>query len=272
MKTLIVEDEFTNRIILQQTLEVYGVVHVAVNGVEAVEAVRAALDAHAPYDLICLDIMMPEMDGYEVCRRLKENKQTSRIPVIFVTTLDNIEDESKGFQLGCVDYITKPVSHPIALARIKTHLDLKHTKAKVDQLLSKTLLGSFKMMSDIMSMVNPVALSQSSRLKRCAGEIGKKLGLEGLWLLEIAAALSQIGTIAIPKESLIKARLGKMLDFDEQKLMNAYPAIGKELLINLPSLEKVAEIIGSHRDPLPDTALETWDFITISSQILKNGL
>ena len=125
------------------------------------------------------------------------------------------------------------------------------------------------MMSDLISMVNPVVLSQSSRLKRCAGEIGKKHGLEGLWRLEIAATLSQIGTIAIPPGTLLKARNGEILDADEQKLMDSYPAIGKDLLKNIPRLETVAEIIGRQKDPLPDTVLEAWDFITISCQILK---
>jgi putative two-component system response regulator len=79
-------------------------------------------------DLILLDIMMPGMDGYEVCRQLKANAVTARIPVIFLTARSEIEDEQKGFDLGCVDYITKPVSPPIVMARVKTHLLLKSTR------------------------------------------------------------------------------------------------------------------------------------------------
>ena len=76
-------------------------------------------------DLILLDIMMPNMDGYEVCRRLKADPVTADIPVIFLTAKAEVEDEQKGFDVGCVDYITKPISPPIVLARVKTHLLLK---------------------------------------------------------------------------------------------------------------------------------------------------
>src|SRR5574343_1624842 len=76
-------------------------------------------------DLILLDIMMPAMDGYEVCRRLKANPATASIPVIFLTANVSSDDEEKGFELGAVDYITKPIKQRVVLARIKTHLQLK---------------------------------------------------------------------------------------------------------------------------------------------------
>ena len=76
-------------------------------------------------DLILLDIMMPDMDGYEVCRRLKENNQTKDIPVIFLTAMDQTTDEAEGFELGAADYITKPVNPRILEARVKTHVSLK---------------------------------------------------------------------------------------------------------------------------------------------------
>ncbi len=76
-------------------------------------------------DLVLLDIMMPGMDGYEVCRRLKADAATREIPVIFLTAKTQVEDEQQGFDVGCVDYITKPISPPIVLARVRTHLALK---------------------------------------------------------------------------------------------------------------------------------------------------
>ncbi|RPJ11246.1 MAG: response regulator, partial [Desulfobacteraceae bacterium] len=80
---------------------------------------------HEPPDIILLDIMMPVMDGYEICRHLKENPKTRDIPVIFLTAKAEVEDEMKGFELGAVDYITKPISPPVVLARVQTHLRLK---------------------------------------------------------------------------------------------------------------------------------------------------
>jgi putative two-component system response regulator len=76
-------------------------------------------------DLILLDIMMPGMDGYEVCRRLKQDSRTMNIPVIFLTAKHEVEDETKGLALGAIDYITKPISPPIVMARVKNHLALK---------------------------------------------------------------------------------------------------------------------------------------------------
>jgi sigma-B regulation protein RsbU (phosphoserine phosphatase) len=78
-------------------------------------------------DLILLDIMMPDMDGYEVCRRLKENEQTKNVPVIFLTAMDQTTDEARGFELGAADYMTKPVNPPILKARVGTHLALKQS-------------------------------------------------------------------------------------------------------------------------------------------------
>jgi putative two-component system response regulator len=96
-------------------------VKVAPNGARAL---KIAQSDKAP-DLILLDVMMPDMDGYEVCRRLKADPVPAEIPVIFLTAKTEREDEQMGFDLGAVDYITKPVSPPIVLARVQTHLTLK---------------------------------------------------------------------------------------------------------------------------------------------------
>ena len=105
-------------------------VQVARNG----ESCISIAGADKAPDLILLDIMMPELDGYEVCMRLKANPATRSIPVIFLTGKTSVEDEQKGFELGAVDYITKPVSPAIVRARVATHLALK---TRADFLLSK---------------------------------------------------------------------------------------------------------------------------------------
>jgi len=96
-------------------------IKVAVNGEKALHIARAK----NPPDIILLDIIMPGMDGYEVCRRLKADPKTRDIPIIFVTAKSDESDETKGLKLGAVDYITKPISPPIVLARINTHLTLQ---------------------------------------------------------------------------------------------------------------------------------------------------
>ena len=94
------------------------------------QAMRHAASDDPP-DLILLDVLMPAMDGYEVCRRLKQDVKTRDIPVIFVTVKSDVNDEVKGFRLGAVDFITKPISPPIVQARIETHLALKRTRETV---------------------------------------------------------------------------------------------------------------------------------------------
>lgn len=82
-------------------------------------------------DLILLDILMPDMDGFETCRRLKADESTKNIPVIFMTALTSVEDKVKGFELGGVDYITKPIQYEEVLARVKTHLQIVNQKKKL---------------------------------------------------------------------------------------------------------------------------------------------
>lgn len=119
-KILIVDDTPENIDVLNGVLADYKR-SVATNGGKALQIARSA----NPPDLILLDIMMPEMDGYEVCRRLKADEKTKKIPVIFLTAMTEEESEKKGLELGAVDYITKPISPPIVQERVKTHLFLK---------------------------------------------------------------------------------------------------------------------------------------------------
>ena len=115
MKTLIAEDDFTSRLLLQGFLKNYGHSHVAVNGREATEAVRLALEADEPYDLICLDIMMPEMDGQEALRwirKLEEAKgilSTKGAKIIMTTALGDLDNLMGAFGNLCDAYLTKPI-------------------------------------------------------------------------------------------------------------------------------------------------------------------
>ena len=118
---LVVDDTPDNLQLMSGLLKTDYKVKVANNGERALKI--AAGDP--PPDLILLDIMMPDMNGYEVCQRLKADALTRDIPVIFLTARAGVEDEKTGLELGAVDYITKPISPPIVLARVRTHLQLK---------------------------------------------------------------------------------------------------------------------------------------------------
>jgi two-component system chemotaxis response regulator CheY len=115
MKTLIVEDDFTSRLLLQKLLESYGTCHFAVNGREAVEAARLAIEEGEPYDLICMDIMMPEMDGQEALgevRRLEETAVVSglvRAKIIMTTALADKANVMKACEQRCDGFLVKPI-------------------------------------------------------------------------------------------------------------------------------------------------------------------
>ena len=114
MKILIAEDDFSCRFLLQKLLEPYGTSHTVINGREAVQAFHSALESNEPYDLICLDIMMPEMDGQDALARIRESEKdilsSEGVKIVMITALDNIKNVSQAYSNLCDGYIAKPLS------------------------------------------------------------------------------------------------------------------------------------------------------------------
>jgi len=125
MRTLIVEDDFTSRLLLQEILKHYGPVHIAVNGMEAVRAVDAGRKADEPYDLICLDIMMPEMDGHAVLETIRGREEALGIlssdgsKIIMTTAVDQIKSVIQSFQGLCDAYLFKPIHKAKLLEQLR---------------------------------------------------------------------------------------------------------------------------------------------------------
>jgi diguanylate cyclase (GGDEF)-like protein len=128
-KVLIVDDTTANIEILYKILHGEYDVYFAKNGMDGIKVVQREMP-----DLILLDIMMPEMDGYQVCTHLKADPQTASIPVIFITAMGSEEDETKGLDCGAIDYLTKPISPPIVRARVRNHLELKRNRDTLESL------------------------------------------------------------------------------------------------------------------------------------------
>ena len=128
-RILVVDDEPDIVKLLKSSLEAEG--YEVLTAADGEEGFRMA-QTEKP-DLIILDLLLPKLNGYEVCTKLKQNSNTSQIPVIFVTSLDEMDEELKGFEVGGVDYITKPVIPELVLARVRTHLKLNEVTEQLAQ-------------------------------------------------------------------------------------------------------------------------------------------
>ncbi|MEH6650067.1 MAG: two-component system response regulator [Motiliproteus sp.] len=187
-------------------------------------------------DLILLDIMMPGIDGYEVCRQLKAAMNTRHIPIIFVTAKISPADELEGLSLGAVDYITKPVSPPVVKQRVQTHLALydqnreldRKVKAQTEEIFATQLkiiqrLGRAAEYKDNETGMHVIRMSKYSQILALAMGMTEA----DADLLMSAAPMHDIGKIGIPDRVLQKP--GK-LDADEWQIMQTHAAIGEQIL------------------------------------------
>jgi putative two-component system response regulator len=238
-KILLVDDEPNNLQLLRQILRSSYQLIFAHNGQSAL----AAVAAHHP-DLILLDVMMPDLDGYEVCRRLKADPLTHDIPVIFVTAMGDVDDEAAGFDVGAVDYIHKPVSPAIVIRRVQTHLSLVHIKELEDsQREAIYMLSAAGHYND-----NDTGL-HIWRMAAYARALAEAIG----WpehlaeRLELAAPIHDTGKIGIP-DGILKAP--RKLTEEEWVTMRQHSLIGYEILqcSNTPIFKMAAEIALYHHE------------------------
>ncbi len=238
---LVVDDTTTNIDVLKGILAESYFVQAAVSGKMALQII-----ARKKPDLILLDIMMPEMDGYEVCRLLKSNEETRDIPVIFLTAKVEIKDETRGLELGAVDFISKPISPPILKERVKTHLELKLARdflKRQNEILEEKVIERTQQMEEIqdVAMVALGSLAETrdpetgNHIRRTQRYV-KLLALqlknnprfsnlltpENITLLYKSAPLHDIGKVGVPDHILLKP--GKLTpdEFEEMKKHTTY--------------------------------------------------
>jgi len=212
----------------------------------------AAADQEPP-DLILLDINMPEMNGYEVCERLKSSALLSDIPVIFISALNATEDKVKGFRSGGADYISKPFQFEEVQARVETHLKLQRAQQAERDLLERTLGGAVWTLLELVQITSPVLVLRSHSIREIVLWITKKMGLREAWQYELAAMLCLVGCIVLPNDLFEKAYGGQDLSSDEDQTFRAHPEVAAGLVSNIPRLEVVAEMIRSQQTPESST-------------------
>lgn len=264
---LVVDDAAENLDILVSNLRELYHVRGAISGESALEMV-----AKNRPDLILMDVLMPGMDGFETCRQLKNNKETADIPVIFVTSLAEVRDERIGFAAGGVDYITKPIIPAILCARVKTHLELSEARRAVQVLLNQTLSGTISIMTEVLSMANPMAFGRALRLRQLVQEIVKRIGRPDAWLFDLSAILSQLGCVTLPTRVLQQLQKGMMADVEDQERYDRYPELSAKLVARIPRLEEITHIVETHLTPPRAPFLEKLDVrpaVVLGAQLLK---
>jgi len=250
---LIVDDFPENIEVLAAALRDSGYRLIAANSGK--EALRVACTDHPP-DIILLDIMMPETDGFVVCRNLKSDPRTRHIPIIFITALIAPEDEALGFNLGAVDYIHKPVSPPIVRARVTTHLALAHQSRELERKVAQATAEIADSRHEIIRRLAVAGEYRDNETGAHVLRVGKfveqlafKAGLESseVTLLKEAAQMHEVGKIGIPDSILLKPGL---YHSEERKLMEKHCEIGAKILgdHNSPLLNSAKRIAYSHHE------------------------
>ena len=244
---LLVDDEPFNIRILADLLRPSYALTAARNGEEALERVVAG---HP--DLILLDVMMPRMDGHEVCRRLKADPATRDIPVIFVTAITGDEDETRGLAMGAVDYITKPIVPSVVLARVRTHValararrDLADQNRLLDRLvkdrtaeLEATQDATILAMATLAETRDNETGNHIRRTQYYVRALASELARDPAFAPELdakviewrfkSAPLHDIGKVGVPDAVLLKA--GKLTP-EEYETMKAHPAMGRDAIL-----------------------------------------
>jgi putative two-component system response regulator len=232
----------------------------------------AGADTDPLPDLILLDVEMPELDGYEVCTRLKANPALAHIPVIFVTARSDPKDQAKGLLAGAVDYITKPISAPITMLRVRTQLSLvDQRRALEEQILQRTeelhdtRLELIRRLARAMEIREGGLTNRVLRISEYVELLSQALGLKSkvVEILAQAAPLYDIGKMGVSEHILKKS---DALNDKEWEEVRGHPEIG-------------AGIIGEHKDPLLEQARvmalthhERWDGAGYPKKLKGNAI
>lgn len=240
---LIVDDSPENLMVLSEILKPFYKVKVATGGNKALNLIASG---DIP-DLILLDIMMPDISGYDVCKKLKNDPMTRNIPIIFVTALSDYTNEEEGLHLGAVDYITKPINSSIVLARINTHISLLRNKHNLEQKLQERTEEIVLTRMEVIRQLGRAAEFKDNetgthilRMSAYAKLIAQKIGLDNARteLIYLSAPMHDIGKIGTPDAILQKPG---SLTPQEWDVIRKHPSQG-------------ADIIGNHHSLLLQTA------------------
>jgi putative two-component system response regulator len=235
---LVADDQAPNRELLEELLSAEGFKVASVsNGAAALEQLSII-----PIDLVLLDVMMPQLNGFETCEKIKANPETYLIPVILITALSNKQDRIEGIKAGADDFLTRPVDRSELLARVRSLLKLKLRTDELER--AESVL--FTLARSIEGK-DPYTHGHCERLAEYSASLGEHLQLseEQVTALRRAGVVHDIGKIAIPDAIILKPT---SLSPDEWKLMREHPVVGERICAPLKSFRSVLPIIRHHHE------------------------
>ena len=267
-KILLVDDEQSVLDAFHRQLRKKYQMETALSGHEGMEKIADS----GPFAVIISDMRMPVMDGITF---LMEVRQVAPETVRMMLTGNPDQHTAiEAINRGAIfRFLTKPCTHEDLTEAIDAGLVQYRLITAEKELLEKTLKGSIKMLTDILSLAYPIAFSQSMRLRKYAAQIAQKLNLSGAWQYEIAAMLSSVGFINVPTESIERYMAGATLSKEEKGMVAAIPETTGMLLANIPRLSIVASMITqremAYTDPLNFASKEHSEVIRIGANMLK---
>jgi response regulator RpfG family c-di-GMP phosphodiesterase len=269
-KLLFVDDDPNILAAYQRTLRKQYSLDTALGGEEGL----SILAKSGPYAVVVSDMRMPGMNGVQFLTQVRESSpDTVRV---MLTGQADMQDTILAVNEGNIfRFLTKPCDSERLIRALQDCFAQYHLVIAERELLEKTLHGSIKVLTDVLGLVNPAAFSRADRLKRYLHHLAASLNLPDAWQFELAAMLSQIGYVTVPQETLQKFFEHAPLTPEEHQMIVAAPALGKDLLANIPRLEKIALIIhGQNESSLGTvtTPLAQRDRVQLGVQLLQIAL
>jgi putative two-component system response regulator len=235
---LVADDQAANRELLEELLTPQGCKVVTVpDGAAALEELT-----RAQFDLVLLDVMMPQLNGFEVCEKIKNNPDTYLIPVIMITALSDKQDRIEGIRVGADDFLSRPLDRTELLARVRSLLKLKQRTDELER--AESVLFS---LARSIEGKDPYTHGHCERLSDYSTRLGEHLGLseDQLIALRRAGIVHDVGKIAVPDAILLKPG---SLTADEWKLIREHPVVGERICAPLKSFRFVLPIIRHHHE------------------------
>jgi response regulator RpfG family c-di-GMP phosphodiesterase len=228
----------------------------------------ASLSQNGPYAVVVSDMRMPGMDGVQLLSRVRElSPDTVRV---ILTGFADIQSAMNAVNEGNIfRFLTKPCEHRTLKQTLTSCLLQYQLVTAEKELLENTLMGSIKVLTDVLSLSNPAAFGRSVRIRRYVEHMVKKLQLESPWRFEVAALLSQLGCITLDTDLIEAAYCGKKLSPEEQTRFDMHPSVARNLLSNIPRLEGIAWIVGQQRFGAASTENDMPDNIKQGAAILR---